>query len=160
MGWATWPNARLLSSIAGFQNAIFCPKGTTFGALGHPARGQECKPLIQTKRIYETPSPDDGYRVLVDRIWPRGVSKSAARLDDWMKDITPSPELRMWFGHDPARWPEFKAQYLIELQGTKQKACFKDLQCRAAERVITLLYAAKDDHHNHALILLDALTAD
>lgn len=115
--------------------------------------------MIQIKRIYEAPSEDDGYRVLVDRIWPRGVSKQAAKLDDWIKDVTPSPELRVWFGHDPERWEEFKFQYSTELKGKAQMACIKDLTERGSYGTVTLLYAAKDDHHNHALILLDALHA-
>ena len=113
--------------------------------------------MFQIKRIYEPPSPDDGHRVLIDRIWPRGVSKYAAKLDDWMKDITPSSDLRMWFGHDPSRWQEFKASYLEELQGDIQQACMEELHLRAADGPVTLLYAAKDDHHNHALILLEVL---
>jgi uncharacterized protein YeaO (DUF488 family) len=113
--------------------------------------------MIQIKRIYDAPSVDDGYRVLVDRIWPRGVSKEAAKLDDWMKGVTPSPELRVWFGHDPERWREFKFQYLAELDGSAQMACIKELKERAANGTVTLLYAAKDDHHNHAIILLDVL---
>lgn len=113
--------------------------------------------MFQIKRIYEHPSPDDGHRVLIDRIWPRGVSKGSAQLDDWMKDITPSPDLRTWFGHDPARWEEFRANYLRELQGDIQQACIEELQLRAADGPVTLLYAAKDDHHNHARILLNVL---
>ena len=113
--------------------------------------------MFQIKRIYEPRSSEDGHRVLVDRIWPRGVSKDAAKLDDWMKDITPSPGLRTWFGHDPARWEDFKADYLEELQGDIQQTCIEELQLRAADGPVTLLYAARDEHHNHALILLDVL---
>ena len=113
--------------------------------------------MIQIKRIYDAPSADDGHRVLVDRIWPRGVTKEAAKLDDWMKDMTPSPELRVWFGHDPERWREFKFQYLAELKGTAQIACIDELKDRGLNETVTLLYAAKDDQHNHALILLDVL---
>lgn len=114
--------------------------------------------MIQLKRIYEAPAKKDGYRVLVDRIWPRGVSKEAAKLDDWMRDVTPSPELRVWFGHDPKRWEEFKFRYLAELYGPEQMDCLKELRERGAHGIVTLLYAAKDERHNHALILLDVLT--
>ncbi len=113
--------------------------------------------MIQTKRIYDMPSDDDGYRVLVDRIWPRGVSKDAAQLNAWMKDVTPSTELRVWFGHDPERWEEFKFLYESELQGAAQRACVEELRAKAGEGTVTLLYAAKDDRRNHALVLLDVL---
>lgn len=116
--------------------------------------------MIQIKRIYDPPSQDDGHRVLVDRIWPRGVTKEAAKLDAWMKDITPSPGLRTWFGHDPARWQEFKIRYLEELQGTLQQVCIEDLRIRADDGPVTLLYAAKDRDHNHARILLEVLQRD
>ncbi len=116
--------------------------------------------MIQIKRIYEPPSEDDGYRVLVDRIWPRGVSKDAAKLDDWMKKVTPSPDLRIWFGHDPERWEEFKFRYVAELQGATQMACINELKERGSNGTVTLLYAAKDICHNHAIILLDVLLCE
>ena len=113
--------------------------------------------MIQIKRIYDPPSADDGHRVLVDRIWPRGVSKDAAKLDDWMKDVTPSSELRVWFGHDPKRWWEFRFQYLTELRRPAQSACLQELLDKGSKGTVTLLYAAKDPHHNHARILLEVL---
>ena len=113
--------------------------------------------MIQIKRIYDMSSDDDGYRVLVDRIWPRGVSKDAAQLNAWMKDVTPSTELRVWFGHDPDRWEEFKFLYGSELQGTAQRTCIEELRARAGEGTVTLLYAAKDKQRNHALVLLEVL---
>lgn len=113
--------------------------------------------MVQIKRIYDEPNPGDGYRVLIDRIWPRGVSKEAAQLDAWMKDIAPSPDLRVWFGHAPARWHEFKFQYQSQLRGRPQQACIEALRERQVEGPVTLLFAAKDPHHNHALVLLDFL---
>ncbi|WP_415922258.1 DUF488 domain-containing protein [Tateyamaria sp. SN6-1] len=113
--------------------------------------------MFQIKRIYDAPAQEDGYRVLVDRLWPRGVPTAAAKLDAWMKDIPPSPELRIWFGHDPERWLDFKHRYLAELTGPAQMACVAELKARGAGATVTLLYAANDDHHNHARILLDVL---
>lgn len=107
---------------------------------------------FKIKRIYEKASPDDGYRVLVDRLWPRGVSKVSAKLDDWCKDVAPSNELRIWFGHDPAKFREFKIRYLKEL------AHNTDLQSIVREwkkyPQVTLLYAAHDEVHNHPVVLL------
>ena len=110
---------------------------------------------IQLKRIYKDPSEDDGARVLVDRLWPRGVSKKAAQLDEWMKEITPSAELRKWFDHDPDKFEEFKKRYETELS-EKQEAVEKLLKI-AENQTITLLYAAKDETHNHAIVLKEFL---
>lgn len=107
------------------------------------------------KRIYEEPSDDDGYRVLVDRLWPRGVSKEDARLDDWMKDIAPSPELRKWFDHDPEKFDAFKEKYTSELSEKKEPV--STLLDKAADQTVTLLYAAKNETHNHAIILKEFL---
>ncbi|MDV4343828.1 DUF488 domain-containing protein [Methanoculleus sp. YWC-01] len=107
--------------------------------------------MIRTKRIYEEPSVDDGVRVLVDRIWPRGISKEKALLDRWEKDLAPSGELRRWFGHDPAKWEEFLRRYRAELEG-KAEALAR-LRREADEGTITLLYAARDETHNNALAL-------
>jgi len=113
--------------------------------------------MIEIKRICEPPSADDAHRVLVDRVWPRVASKEAAKLDDWMKDVTPSPELRIWFDHDPKRPLEFKLQYLFELKGVVRNACVSELNERGLTGTLTLLFAAKDDRHNHSLILLEIL---
>ena len=113
---------------------------------------------VQIKRIYESPSKTDGWRVLVDRLWPRGVKKKTARVDEWMKEIAPSAALRKWFGHKPERWAEFQKRYRAELG--KKKELVQTL--RAAERkhgVITLLFGAKDEEHNQALVLRDLLKA-
>jgi len=110
---------------------------------------------IQLKRIYEDPSEDDGYRVLVDRLWPRGVSKEAARLDEWCKDIAPSPELRKWFDHDPEKFEDFAKRYKTELADRKEVV--ESLLDIAQHQRLTLLYAAKDEVHNHAIVLKEFL---
>jgi uncharacterized protein YeaO (DUF488 family) len=109
---------------------------------------------VQIKRVYEPPADDDGYRVLVDRIWPRGVSKSRARVDEWVKEVAPSTQLRTWFGHDPAKYDEFRARYFAELHGNQELKRLREL---AADRVVTLVYSAHDEQHNQAVVLRDAL---
>jgi uncharacterized protein YeaO (DUF488 family) len=110
---------------------------------------------IQIKRIYEEASGDDGYRVLVDRLWPRGVSKDKAKLDEWLKEVGPSDELRKWFGHDPAKYAEFKTRYESELAANP---AFAQLQKIAGEHpVLTLVYSAHDEVHNQAVVLKAAL---
>jgi uncharacterized protein YeaO (DUF488 family) len=110
---------------------------------------------FRTKRIYERPDPSDGTRILVDRLWPRGVTKERATVHVWMKEIAPSPALRTWFGHAPARWLEFRKQYVAELMANEAGVC--QLASLAAVGQVTLLYAARDDAHNHALVLADYL---
>lgn len=112
---------------------------------------------VKLKRVYEPPSPADGTRVLVDRLWPRGLSKSAAAIDHWMKDVAPSTELRKWFGHDPARWAEFKRRYKAELRDRAD--AFEALRALADDGPVTLLYAARDQEHNEAVVLRDLLAA-
>ena len=107
--------------------------------------------MIRTKRIYEEPSADDGLRVLVDRLWPRGISKEEARIDRWEKDLAPTTELRRWFGHDPAKWEEFLQRYRAELGDKKE--LLSRLQREANDGTVTLLYAAKDEEHNNAVAL-------
>lgn len=111
---------------------------------------------VTIKRVYDQPSTDDGYRVLVDRLWPRGVSKASAHLDEWDKDVAPSTELRTWFGHDPAKFEEFRARYLAELHDNPGVQRLRDL---VAERHVTLLYSAHDAEHNQAVVLRDALSS-
>jgi uncharacterized protein YeaO (DUF488 family) len=114
--------------------------------------------MFQIKRAYEPPASQDGLRVLVDRLWPRGLSKEAAAIDEWLKDIAPSAELRTWFGHDPKRWAEFKARYREELRSAKRSAALKRLRDAARTRgSVTLLFAARDATHNHATVLLEVL---
>jgi len=111
--------------------------------------------MVMIKRIYDDPSPADGRRVLVDRLWPRGLSKERARVDWWLKEIAPSDELRRWFGHDPARWQEFRDRYRRELQA--QLPLLDELRGAAAREPVTLLFAAKDQEHNNAVLLRELL---
>lgn len=108
--------------------------------------------MIKTKRIYEPPSPDDGYRLLVDRIWPRGISKEKAALDDWMKDVSPSTELRKWFHHDPEKWDELLEKYFAELDQKEQAVKRLNDVVKNHDRV-TLLYAAREEKRNNAVAL-------
>src|SRR5690348_10931468 len=113
------------------------------------------KSAIQMKRIYDEPEPGDGTRVLVDRLWPRGISKERARIDIWLKDIAPSNELRKWFGHDPEKFAQFRQRYAQELaSGTAQEALQK-LRGMAEKGVVTLLYATHDSEHSNAIVLRD-----
>lgn len=106
------------------------------------------------KRAYESPVKNDGYRVLVDRLWPRGLAKVKARIDLWLKDVAPSTELRQWFGHDPEKWVEFKKRYRAEL---KNNPAWLELQSLARQEDLTLVYAAKDQLHNEAVVLKQLL---
>ncbi len=110
---------------------------------------------IRIKRIYEPASKEDGTRILVDRLWPRGIAKAEAKIDEWNRDITPSGRLRAWFGHDPERWTEFSRRYRAEL--SRHADALGDLRRQAREGLITLLYAAKDETHNHAIVLRNVL---
>jgi uncharacterized protein YeaO (DUF488 family) len=107
--------------------------------------------MIHLKRAYEKPSRDDGVRILVDRLWPRGLTKERAALDLWLKDVAPSPDLRQWFGHDPARWAEFQKRYREELR--QKRDAVESLKEKAKEGTVTLIYGAKDEKHTHALVL-------
>lgn len=108
--------------------------------------------MIQIKRAYEIAEKDDGYRVLVDRLWPRGISKERAHLDLWLKDIAPSTELRIWFGHDPKKWQEFEKRYKKELKDkTELLQQLKDLEKK--HKQVTLVYGAKDTERNEAIVL-------
>ncbi len=110
------------------------------------------KDMIKIKRIYDRANPDDGYRILVDRLWPRGVSKAEADIDYWIKDIAPSEELRKWFDHDPAKWDAFSTQYRQELQ-SNTKAVEELLVLINSHDQVTLVFAAKDEQHNNAVVL-------
>jgi uncharacterized protein YeaO (DUF488 family) len=107
--------------------------------------------MIRLKRVYEPPSSKDGSRILVERLWPRGVTKAAAAIDLWMKEIAPSAELRKWFGHDPSRWKQFEQRYWKELRDNPEAV--KELRRACAGRVVTFVYAAHDEEHNGALAL-------
>lgn len=113
---------------------------------------------LQLKRAYVPAEPSDGVRILIDRLWPRGVSKAEAALDDWMKDIAPSTELREWFGHDPARWVEFERRYRAELRHhTAELDRIRDL---ARTKTVTLVYSAHDEEHNDAVVLKHVLLGE
>jgi uncharacterized protein YeaO (DUF488 family) len=106
---------------------------------------------LLVKRVYEAPSSEDGARVLVDRLWPRGLSKKRARLDDWLKDVAPSDDLRHWFGHAAERWEEFEKRYAAELDAVPD--AWRPLLDRARKETVTLLYGASDTEHNNAVAL-------
>src|SRR3954462_12795536 len=110
---------------------------------------------VQLKRAYDPATPTDGYRVLVDRLWPRGVSRERVRLDAWEKDLAPSPELRQWFGHAPERFDEFRGRYVDELRG--HRPLLAALRRRAREGTLTLVYSAHDREHNDAVVLAEVL---
>lgn len=110
---------------------------------------------VRIKRIYDAPEKSDGYRVLVDRIWPRGLSKDAAQVDEWLKDVAPSTPLRRWFGHEPDKWSEFRRLYLRELAANPEAAA--RLQALARRRRVTLLFGAKDTLRNNAVVLSEYL---
>ena len=109
---------------------------------------------IAIKRVYEKPVPGDGARILVDRLWPRGVSKERAKLDLWLKDIAPSTELREWFGHDPKKWSGFQRKYKIELANNKEPVA-ELKKIVKQNKTVNLLYAAKDEEHNEAVVVIN-----
>jgi uncharacterized protein YeaO (DUF488 family) len=106
--------------------------------------------MIKTKRVYEPTEPDDGSRFLVERLWPRGIKKEDLQMDAWLKELAPSDRLRRWFGHDPAKWQEFRRRYFTEL---KTKDACKQIRSAARDGNVTLLYSARDKEHNNALAL-------
>jgi uncharacterized protein YeaO (DUF488 family) len=112
---------------------------------------------IRIKRVYEPPSREDGARILVDRLWPRGLTKEKAAVSQWMKDIAPSTELRKWFGHDPARWPEFRRRYTTELR--QPQALLDQIRDLARDRTVTLVFGAHDEEHNDAVVVREILVS-
>jgi uncharacterized protein YeaO (DUF488 family) len=106
---------------------------------------------FRIKRVYELPDKHDGRRILVDRLWPRGLTKEKAKIDLWLKDIAPSTELRKWFDHDPGRWEEFKERYLDELKGNSEQ--IQLLKQELDKGIVTLVYGAKDEEHNQAVVI-------
>jgi len=141
----------MLSTALLSQKVIFC--GPLFGKVVMrskvPARN------VKLKRAYQAPSSEDGVRVLIDRLWPRGVTKQKAALDRWMKEIAPSTELRKWFAHDPNRWEEFRSRYAEEL--SLRKNLLTELRSIARRGPLTLVYSARDEQHNDAVALRDVL---
>jgi uncharacterized protein YeaO (DUF488 family) len=113
------------------------------------------KTQMKIKRVYEKPEKEDGKRILVDRLWPRGLTKEKASIDLWLKDIAPSTELRKWFNHDPAKWKEFQKRYQLELENSKEQVSI--LNGLLKKGAVTLVYGAKDQEHNEALVLKEWL---
>jgi uncharacterized protein YeaO (DUF488 family) len=113
--------------------------------------------MIRTKRAYDAPARADGHRVLVDRLWPRGLKKADARVTEWLKELAPSNDLRKWFGHDPDRFPEFRARYQKELSNPAARALLRALARQARGKTVTLVYAAHDQQHNNATVLAGLL---
>ncbi len=111
--------------------------------------------MIRLKRVYEAAAPRDGARILVERLWPRGVKKSSLRLDSWLKDVAPSSELRQWFGHQPEKWPEFRRRYFAELNANT--STWKILLELARRKTVTLVYSSHDQEHNNAVALKEFL---
>ena len=111
--------------------------------------------MIKIKRIYEPPSTDDGKRILVDRLWPRGMKKEEAHIDEWLKEISPSNELRKWYSHDPAKWPEFKKRYRKEI--SKQTEVLKRIKDEGKKGTVTLLFSTKELELNNAVALKEIL---
>lgn len=110
---------------------------------------------VRIKRIYDGAQASDGYRVLIDRVWPRGISRERAKLDEWARELAPSDELRRWFNHDPARFDEFRARYRNEL--SPHGAEIERLRARAGHAPLTIVYAARDEQHNNAVVLAEVL---
>jgi uncharacterized protein YeaO (DUF488 family) len=127
---------------------IHRPAGASVGRRG---------PRVQIRRAYEPPHAGDGYRVLVDRLWPRGRSKASVRVAVWAKELAPSTALRTWFGHNPARWAEFKRRYLVELRSPERLQRLDELTKRAQAGTVTLVYGARDEEHNEARVLAEKL---
>jgi uncharacterized protein YeaO (DUF488 family) len=115
----------------------------------------QSRATIKLKRAYEEPSAQDGTRILVDRLWPRGLRKQDARIDHWLKEIAPSAELRKWFGHDVARWSDFRQRYTAELRRHPEQ--LEELRRLAHRGTVTLVYAARDEEHNDAVVLREVL---
>ena len=111
---------------------------------------------MKIKRVYEKPEKDDGIRILVDRLWPRGLTKEKAGIDLWLKDIAPSTELRKWFGHDPVKWKEFRKRYSNELKKNEEQVSL--LKDKMKKGTVTLVYGAKDEEHNEALVLKESFS--
>ena len=130
---------------------------TTFGRKSSLATkvSEKVKHELKLKRVYEPPHKDDGTRILVDRLWPRGLTKEKAKVDLWLKEIAPSTELRKWFGHDPKKWRSFRERYQTELKHHSDQ--LKLLKSKAKEGTVTLIYGARDQEHNEALVLKEFL---
>ena len=113
--------------------------------------------MLRIKRVYEPKSGNDGKRIYVDRLWPRGLRSSEAAIDEWLKDIAPSDALRKWFGHDPEKFPEFRKRYLKELAAPIGRELTERIAREANKKVVTLLYSARDTEHNNAIVIADQI---
>lgn len=113
--------------------------------------------MVKVKRIYDPPSPEDGKRILIDRLWPRGIKKEEARMDEWLKDIAPSSELRKWFSHDPEKWEGFRERYRKELKDKSD--LIGKIRGESKKGTVTLLFSAKDKEHNNAVVLKEVIDA-
>ncbi len=133
-----------------------CDRGNRKEITGLP-RGLTVRAMFRLKRVYERASAEDGYRVLVDRVWPRGLKKEEARIDEWQREIAPSSELRRWYGHDPDKWSEFRSRYVAELDGKPDLV--RELRERARSRTVTLLFGARERERNNAVALKAYLEA-
>ena len=111
---------------------------------------------LRCKRVYDPATEDDGFRILVDRLWPRGLSKEKASVDLWLKDVAPSDQLRRWFAHDPAKWSEFRSRYRRELE--EQTAALDEIRRHVKSGTVTLVYSARDENHNNAIALSELLS--
>ena len=132
-------------------------KAGTFSGEAESARAEGASlNKIQIKRIYEPPARSDGTRILVDRLWPRGVARDGARIDAWIKDVAPSDALRRWYSHDPEKWPEFRARYIVELKNNPAVIELHDMAAKS--KTLTLLFAAKDNLRNNATVLHEFLS--
>ena len=125
------------------------------GCFTPQTKRSEDEPVIKVNRIYEAADPKDGVRILVDRVWPRGLTKEAARIDLWLRDVAPSTPLRKWFGHDPALWDEFRKRYFAELD--QSIGLVEEILTHATKKSITLLFSAEDEQHNNAVALKEYL---
>ncbi len=137
------------------DHTINCFRHPFNTSASQPTSQAKAFPLINLKRVYDSPSPDDGLRILVDRLWPRGLSKATAGVDLWLKDLAPSTTLRSWFRHDPARWKEFRRRYFKELD--QQREAIRELLKSARKTPLTLVYGAQDSTYNNAVALKDYL---
>jgi uncharacterized protein YeaO (DUF488 family) len=132
-------------------------KAGTFSGEAESARAESASlKKIQIKRIYEPPARSDGTRILVDRLWPRGLAREEARIDAWIKDVAPSDALRRWYSHDPEKWPEFRARYIVELKNNPAAIELQDMATQS--KTVTLLFAAKDNLRNNATVLREFLS--
>jgi uncharacterized protein YeaO (DUF488 family) len=112
---------------------------------------------LRLKRAYDPPARDDGRRILIDRLWPRGCPRNALRIDAWRRELAPSDALRRWFGHDPRRWQEFRRRYRLELRTPRIREVLRALATHAARRRVTLVYAARDEDRNNAVVVAEVV---